>query len=284
MLEAQKHSASAPVAGRLAGQPKQGAVSAPYDHFQKRRDSRMLKNMKSDYIGWIIFISSIVLLLEILFFNRGLIFSLIFSTGMIYLGRKRKNKKKGKFLFWAGIFFFCASIFNMITFKFFLIAILLHFFIQYAAAKKQPRKISPVLAEQKKRFEEETMVQSKPLLENVLFGQQKTPDKVYEWDDINIQAGIGDTVIDLSYTVFPKGETVIFIRNVIGNIRILVPYEMAASIHHSVLAGSTTIFDFQDAKIFNKVYHLKTIEYDTAEQKVKIFTSLAVGNLEVSRI
>jgi lia operon protein LiaF len=240
--------------------------------------------MKSDYIGWIILIGGIVLLLEILFFNRGLIFSLILSSGLIYLGRKRRSKKKGKFLFWAGIIFFCASIFNMITFKFFLLAILLHVFIQYATAKKQPRKISPVLTEPKKLLEEETMVQSKPLLENVLFGQQKTPNEVYEWDDINIQAGVGDTVIDLSYTVFPKGETVIFIRNVIGNIHILVPYEMEVSIHHSVLAGTTTIFDFQESKIFNKVYHLKTIRYENAEQKIKIFTSLVVGNLEVSRI
>jgi lia operon protein LiaF len=172
----------------------------------------------------------------------------------------------------------------MMTFKFFLLAILLRFFIQYATSKRQPRKISLILTEPKKLLEEETVVQSKPLLENVLFGQQKTPAEVYEWDDINIQAGIGDTMIDLSYTVFPKGETVIFIRNVIGNIHILVPYEMEVSIHHSVIAGSTTIFEFQDTKIFNKVYHLKTFEYEKAEQKVKIFTSLVVGNIEVSRI
>lgn len=244
----------------------------------------MLKNRKSDYISWIILIGGIILLLEVLFFNRGLIFSLIISSGMIYLGRKKRSKKRGKILFWGGIFFFCASIFNMMTFKFFLIAILLHFFIQYTASKKQPRKVSPTLTEPKKLLEEETIVQSKPLFENVLFGQQKTPIEVFEWNDINIQAGVGDTMIDLSYTVFPKGETVIFIRNVIGNIHILIPYEMEVSISHSVLAGSTTIFEFQDSKIFNKVYHLKTFEYEKAEQKIKIFTSLVVGNLEVSRI
>jgi lia operon protein LiaF len=250
----------------------------------KKGGTRMLKNMKNDYIGWIIFIGGIILLLEILFFNRGLIFALIFSSVMIYSGRKRKGKKKGKVLSWVGIFFFGASIFNMITFKFLLAAVLIHFFIRFAASKKQPKKISPILSEPKKLFDEETVVQVKPLMENIIFGQQKTPAAVYEWNDINIQAGVGDTMIDLSYTVFPKGETVIFIRNVIGNIHILVPYEIEVSIHHSVLAGSTTIFDFQDSKIFNKVYHLKTIEYEKAEQKIKIFTSLIVGNLEVSRI
>jgi lia operon protein LiaF len=244
----------------------------------------VLKNIKNDYVSWIILIGGMILLLEVLFFNRGLIFSLLISSGLIYLGRKRRAKRKGKILFWAGIVFFCASIFNMMTFKFFLVAVLLHFFIQFANSKRNPKTISPILTEPKTLLEEETIVQTKPLLENVLFGQQKTPAGVYEWNDINIQSWVGDTVIDLSYTVFPKGETVIFIRNGIGNIHILVPYEMEVSVHHSVLAGSTSIFDYHDPKIFNKVVNIKTLEYEKTDQKIKIFTSLMVGNLEVSRV
>jgi lia operon protein LiaF len=244
----------------------------------------MLKNNKSDYMNWIILIGVFVLLLEVLFFNRGVIFSLFISAGMIYLGRKKSAKKKGKILFWGGIVFLCASVFNMMTFKFFLLAILLHFFIQYASSKKNPNRVSPVLVEPEITKQEETLVVSKPLLDNTIFGQQKTPTGVYEWDDVNIQAGVGDTVIDLSYTVFPKGETVIFIRNIIGNIHILVPYDIEVSVHHSVIAGTTTMLDFHQPKIFNKAYHLKTPGYDLAEQKVKIFTSLVVGNLEVGRI
>jgi len=115
-------------------------------------------------------------------------------------------------------------------------------------------------------------------------GQQKTPIGIYEWNDINIQTGLGDTSIDLSYTMLPKGETVIFIRNIIGNIQILVPYEIEVSIHHSCVVGSTNAFENHSSKMFNQVFQLKTSGYDNAEQKVKIFTSLLVGNLEVSRI
>ena len=64
-------------------------------------------------------------------------------------------------------------------------------------------------------------VTSKPLFQNKLFGGQKTPDHEYEWNDINIQTGFGDAVIDLSYTVLPKGESVIFIRNVMGKVTVL---------------------------------------------------------------
>lgn len=242
----------------------------------------MLKKAKSDYTGWLVIIGVVVLLLEILFFNSGLIFSLLFSGGLIYLGRRKAGKKSGKLFFIIGIIFLLFSIFHMITFRFLLLAILLHLIIQYAQTKKHPNKISLEIKEEQPQTE--NLIQSKPLFENILFGQQKTPDGIYEWNDINIQSGIGDTIIDLSYTVLPKGETVIFIRNIFGNIQIQVPYEVEVSVHHSCIVGSTTVFDNHQAQVFNQSFHLKTAGYDQAEQRVKIFTSLLVGNLEVSRI
>ncbi|MBT2697290.1 cell wall-active antibiotics response protein [Bacillus sp. ISL-40] len=244
----------------------------------------MFKNTKNDYIGWLVIIGAIILVMEILFFNSGLIFSLFISGGMIYLGRKRAGKKKGKILFIGGIIFLVLSLLNMMTFKFLLVAILLHFFIQFLNAKKKPKKISPEITEIEPTSHEETVIKSEPLFENIVLGQQKTPPGAYEWNDVNIQAGIGDTIIDLSFTMLPKGETVIFIRNLIGNIQILVPYDIDVSVQHSCIMGSTTVFEHHDSKLFNRVLHLKTAGYETAEHKVKIFTSLMVGNLEVSRI
>ena len=204
---------------------------------------------------------------------------------MIYLGRKRAGKKIGKILFIGGIIFFVLSIVNMMTFKFLLVAILLHFFIQFLNAKKNPKKLTPEYHYNRNQpSQEETMIRTEPLFENIVLGQQKTPPGAYEWNDVNIQAGIGDTIIDLSFTMLPKGETVIFIRNLIGNIQILVPYDIDVSIQHSCIVGSSTVFEEHDSKLFNRVLHLKTPGYETAEQKVKIFTSLVVGNLEVSRI
>lgn len=245
----------------------------------------MLKNAKSDYTGWLVIIGVVVLLLEILFFNSGLIFSLLFSGGLIYLGRKKAGRKSGKFLFIGGIVFLVISVFSMMTFRFLLLAILLHLIIEYYQTRKNPNKISLNIKEAANQVQqEETIIKSKPLFENILFGQQKTPVGVYEWNDINIQSGIGDTIIDLSYTVLPKGETVIFIRNIFGNIQIQVPYEIEVSVHHSCIVGSTTVFENHQSQVFNQAFQLKTAGYDQAEQKVKIFTSMLVGNLEVSRI
>jgi len=128
------------------------------------------------------------------------------------------------------------------------------------------------------------MIKEQPLLKNRFFGGQKTPDHVYEWNDVNIQGGIGDTVIDLSYTVLPKGETTIFIRNVIGKITILIPYDVEVSVNHSVIYGSAKILDFYEASFMNRQVKVETANYEQTDQKVKILTSMLIGDIEVKRV
>lgn len=244
----------------------------------------MLKEIKKDYASWLILIAIGILLLELLFFNNGLIFSLLLASGMVYFGRKRLHRLLGKVLFWGGILFLIANIMGMFTFRFLLLAGFLYVILHFAQAKKKPNVILPIINGPSEFTKKDEVVTRKPMFQNVLFGGQKTPNHTYEWDDINIQAAIGDTVIDLSYTVLPKGETVIFIRNIIGNIQILVPYDVEVSINHSVLAGAVTIFDFHEARIFNQTLQVQTIDYEKNDQRIKIFTSLIMGDIEVRRI
>ncbi|OCA83091.1 cell wall-active antibiotics response protein [Bacillus sp. FJAT-27225] len=243
----------------------------------------MDRKMTGDNMGWLIIAGAIVLLLEIAFFNSGLLFSIFLSGAMIYLGRKKRHSKFWRLLFWVGIVILVTSIINMMTFKLILIAILIFVLTQFMQSKKAPKQLKPEISPSA-AMPGKPLIRTRPLFENVIFGSQKTPDGVYDWNDINIQTGIGDTVIDLSYTLLPKGESVIFIRNLVGNVRILVPYELEVSIHHSVIAGSTTVFEHEEPKVFNQVLQMRTADYEIASQKVKICTSLIVGNLEVTRI
>lgn len=244
----------------------------------------MLKGMKNDYANWLLIIGIGLLLLEMLFFNNGLIFSLIISSAMVYYGRKKLHRLLGKVLFWGGIFFLIANVLSMFTFRIVLLIGFLYVVLHYAQAKKKPNLILPTIHGPTEFSKKDEVITRKPMFQNSLFGKQKTPNHTYEWDDINIQAGIGDTVIDLSYTVLPKGETVIFIRNVFGNVQILVPYDVEVSINHSVLAGVVTIFDVHEGRVFNQTLHLQTKDYESNEHKIKIFTSLLIGDIEVRRI
>jgi lia operon protein LiaF len=244
----------------------------------------MLKKLNSEYISWIILIGAVILLLEVTFINKGLIFSLFISIAMVYLGRKSMPKKLGKILFWGGLILFTANIFQMLTFRLLLLALFIYFVIQFANSKRTPTIISPVVGMPKESKQSEQLLQRKPLFKNILFGVQRTPDHVYEWNDINIQSGVGDSIIDLSYTVLPKGETVIYIRNFIGNVQIFVPYDYEISIRHSVLFGATTVFDFHEEKMLNQVIQMQTPEYEKADHKIKIITSVILGDIEVKRI
>ncbi|HWO95935.1 MAG TPA: cell wall-active antibiotics response protein LiaF [Bacillus sp. (in: firmicutes)] len=246
----------------------------------------MLDKMKTDYVSWILLIGVILLLLEISFFNSGLIFSLLISIGFIYLGRKRLPRRSGKLLFWFGAIAFFINVLSMMTFKFFLLAILVHLVIQFIQSKKKPVYIQPVIREQTESgmVHGGQLLKKKPLFENRLMGRQQTPEHVYEWNDVNIQTGVGDAVIDLSYTVLPKGEAIIFIRNFIGNVQILIPYEVEVSVHHSIWMGTAKILGSHDAKAINEVLQFQTPDYETAVQKVRIVTSMVVGDLEVKRI
>ncbi|NMD69750.1 cell wall-active antibiotics response protein [Bacillus sp. DNRA2] len=244
----------------------------------------MLGKIKNDYFSWLFLISLMLLLLEVLFFNKGLIFSLLVAAGMIYIGKKRLERKKRKFLFWMGILFLAVSILGMITFRFLVLAVFIYLLIQFANTKKKPHLIMPIVKEPSEPQATEELITREPLFKNVMFGEQKTPEHTYEWDDINIQTWVGDTIIDMSYTVLPEAESVIFIRNVIGKVQILIPYDLEVSVHHSVIVGNVDILHFHGARMFNQNVHVQTADYEKQQQKIKIVTSLLIGDIEVRRI
>ncbi|MFT4413834.1 cell wall-active antibiotics response protein LiaF [Fredinandcohnia humi] len=244
----------------------------------------MLNQMKADNLNFFILIAIILLIIEISFFNGGVLFSLIISAGCIYLGRKRMPRTSGKIFFWFGWIGLAITVLNMLTIKFLLLAVLVYLLIQFFQSKKNPNYIKPEINPATDRPVQEQLVRRKPLLQNLFFGRQGTPEYVYEWNDVNIQAGIGDTIIDLSYTVLPKGEPVVFIKNFIGNVQVFVPYEVDVHVNHSVIVGATTVFENHDPKTFNQNLHYQTEHYDQSEQRIKIITSIGVGNLEVKRV
>ena len=242
----------------------------------------MFKKLTSDYVSWIILIGAFFLLLDVFFFNRGIIFSLIVATGMIYLGKKWMPKKRGKLLFWLGIIFLAFNSINMLAIKFFFLALLGILIFQYAQGKKEPIKVVPTIQNSTERGTRK--ITTRPLFQNRLFGQQKTPDHEYEWNDVNIGVGVGDTVIDLSYTVLPKGDSVISIRNLIGKVTILIPYDIEVSVNHSVLFGSAKILNYEESSIMNRLVQVETDGYRLTSQRVKILTSMLIGDIEVKRI
>lgn len=239
--------------------------------------------MKSEAISRILVFAVLLLLIEITFFNGGLLFSIGAAALCIYFGIKRMHKKSGIPFLLLGLLIAVITILNMFTFKLILLVLLVLFINKFWQSKKNPATFEPISAEQRTGNPEH--IQRKPLFfKNTFSGNDQSTRQVYEWEDINIQSGFGDIVIDLSNTVLPGGENIISVRNIAGTIRILVPYEMEVMVIHSVICGSVSILDNEDHRVFNETVQYHTALYDESPHKIKILTATVAGKLEVKRI
>lgn len=237
---------------------------------------------KTDYVSWVVLVTLLLFAIEISFFHPGVLFSLSISVGVIYVGRKKWHRRKGKWLFWLGCLMLAIHVVTMMAARFVIVALLCYAIWQWFQSKRHPTVIRPTMAETSYGGEE--MVRRQPLFQNVWVGRQVTPEQAYEWNDVNIQTGIGDTVIDVSYTVLPKGEAVIIVRGLIGNIQVLVPYEIETRLVHSAIFGAASLFGKEQGRMFNETLIYQTSSYDQAEQRLKIVTSTIIGNVEVKRV
>ncbi|WP_099159959.1 cell wall-active antibiotics response protein LiaF [Virgibacillus ndiopensis] len=243
----------------------------------------MFRRLSTDTLNWIMIIGVILFVAEIAFFHGGMIFSTLFSGLLIYIGWKKFYRLMGKFLFWIGIIGVVFSVFNMLAVRFLIVAGIVLFIIDFSRTKKVPDQINPYILPSDD-VNTEPLIQLNPLFNHRLFGDQKTADHAYKWQDINIHGVYGDRVIDLSNTVLPNDTAVISIRHLVGNIEIYVPYEVEISINHSSIFGRAHIFGKHHWNLMNQTLLYQTDNYDSTYPRVKIVTSLISGDIEVKRI
>lgn len=240
----------------------------------------MFKGNRKEKLNWAVISVAILFIGELLLFNSKALFFLIFTFFFLHIGRKRMPRPSGKIFFTAGLLGMVIFFFELYTFRLLLFVFLSYSVIRFFQTKQAS---SPIIQKSDDIPKENEIFFSEPLFKNKWFGHQKTKKEVYSWNDVNIQTWIGDTAIDLNYTILPKGESVIVIRKLFGNIEIIVPYELEVTVHHSVLFGSFSIFEHSDMKLWNETIRCQTKEYHSAVRKMKIITSVVAGHLEVKR-
>lgn len=232
-------------------------------------------------IRWLLIAAAVVFLAELLLSGTGVLISIGLGILFIYLGKRQLSGRKATILFWVGIAIIIMSLLQSFAFYLVLTAGIIYYFSKIHDAPDKPQTYQPSFDQD---ASDEQVFERKSLFQNSWFGTQSAGNGVYEWQDTNIQSLIGDTVIDLNYTVLPKEEAVLMVRKVLGNVRIIVPYDIEVDVHHSVIYGSITIFDHKEQNCWNKVIHMRAKNYQQSSQRIKIVTSLAVGKLEVVRV
>ncbi|MCZ0702520.1 lia operon protein LiaF [Natronobacillus azotifigens] len=217
-------------------------------------------------------------LFELIFIQTSTFIWLVIWSVITYLAWQYYYRSDARALFWVGAVILCIIVLNTTIFKFILFAGIAILIFHWYQSKEMTTHHQPQFPSNNNDWKEE-----KTLFTNKWFGKQETDRNAYQWRDINIQSIIGETIIDLNQTVLPKGEPIIMVRQLAGTITIIVPFDVEVSIHHSVLAGSVDLLGHSDNQITNRTIHLETPDYPSSNQRVKIFTSMIAGKIEVKR-
>ncbi|MBS4762306.1 cell wall-active antibiotics response protein [Carnobacteriaceae bacterium zg-ZUI252] len=105
-------------------------------------------------------------------------------------------------------------------------------------------------------------------------------DGSFSFEDIHDTSLIGDTVINLTQTILPDTNSVIVLHKGFGDIRILVPLDVGVLLSCHTLYGNV-LFEKEDYTLKNAKLTMYSNNYVTSSKKIKIVTTVYIGNVEV---
>lgn len=232
-----------------------------------------MKRNRTDIAAYILFALLAATLLELLI-SVGPFILLAGSSLMIYYGLKKIKTRKGKFFFYSGLIIFVLTLLTSSFFILTLFALLFYTMYVFWEKARHPHTMEVVL-------DEEVQTKKKTFFRNIILGDQRTGKQVFSSDNINIQTGIGSTAIHFENTVLPKGDTVVIVRGFIGRVEIFVPYDVGVQIDHSTFYGQSNVFE-QSKLGFNQNLAVENKSFTDAPRRLRIYTSLVAGDIEVT--
>ncbi|MCJ7841477.1 cell wall-active antibiotics response protein LiaF [Lederbergia sp. NSJ-179] len=239
----------------------------------------MKKLSQKSRMGWFMLLVATGITLELLL-NWKLFVPLLIGCFLIYYGLRKARRESSKVYFIIGLLFAIIPIMSTSFFKLFMIVAVIYGLIQYSKAKKQPQKRS---IETVPPGTNPKVNRKIPYIKNRLTGNQRIVNQVFEWDDINIQCGFGNTIIDLGMTMLPPGDSIVLIRGFIGNIQLLVPFDASITVNHSTISGKLKVFNHEEELLNSNVIYYTDENDEEASRRIKIITNVAFGDVEVRR-
>lgn len=236
-----------------------------------------MKRNRTDIAAYIFFALLAATFLELLL-AVGPFIVMVGSAAMIYYGLKRMDRKKGKWLFYSGLVFFLLALLSSTFFMLTLFGSLFYSMYLFWEKARKPHMFNVKIDDD--AIPEKATFRKAFFFRNIIFGDQRAEEQVFSSDNINIQTGIGTTNIHFENTVLPKGDTVVIIRGFIGRIQLYVPYDAGVSVEHSTFFGHSDVFD-QEKTGFNQNIIVTNNQYEDAPRRLRIYTSLVAGDIEV---
>jgi len=221
--------------------------------------------ISTDQLTYIVIGFVIIVLVELSFFNNGGVVLLIIGALLLYFHFKTQKR----FLLWIGALFLLLALLNLWTLRLFILGTLIY--LMYKQFTKSVEFITftqPPL---------NATVERKKLI-----GMTPPAEEAYEWKDVQIQRLLGDITIDVTETILPAGKSFISIQQAIGNVRILVPYEVQVRLHYTTIYGEACCMNAAPKRLINEQLQFED-GYDAAKRTLVIYVASWIGDVEVQR-
>ncbi|KGR89321.1 membrane protein [Ureibacillus massiliensis 4400831 = CIP 108448 = CCUG 49529] len=226
-----------------------------------------MNKFTTDQLTTALIILLLIVFAELTIFNNGGAFLLIITALLFYYSFSKRNRM----LFWIGCFFAFIAILSVFTLRLFVVGILIY--MLYRQSKKQ----KDVITLSDEAFEKGA------IHKNDFFGSTAAPLDAYKWQDVQIQRFLGDITIDTTQTILPAGTSVITIRQSIGKVIILVPYDIPFRLQYSTILGEAKLLQNPPKRLMNEHLTFEDGETDGAKRKLVIHVATWLGDVEVAR-
>ncbi|MFP3917984.1 cell wall-active antibiotics response protein LiaF [Lysinibacillus telephonicus] len=209
----------------------------------------------------------LIVFMELTIFNNGGAFLLIIGALSLYYSFSKKMKS----LFWTGCFFIFLAILTVWSLRLLIVCVLIY--ILYKHITKEQK----IVTIDTQSFETGT------IRKNNLIGSSSTPLENYKWQDVNIQQFIGDITIDVTETILPAGTSVITVRQSIGKVTIILPYEVPFRLQYSTVLGEAKLLGNSSKRLLNEQLIYEDGNPDDVKRNLVIHVATWLGDVEVIR-
>ena len=202
---------------------------------------------------------------ELTIFNNDSTFLIIFGSLLLYFSFS-KNKK---YLFWSGCFLLFLAILSIWSLRLLIVGFLIYILYKHVTKEQKVVTINTQKLDVK-------------MEKNNLIGNTSSPLDSYKWEDIHLQKFIGDISLDLTDTILPAGTSVITIRQSIGKVTLVLPYEIPFRLQYSTILGEAKLLG-NSKRLINEKLIFENGDPQDAKRTLVIHVATWLGDVEVIR-
>lgn len=135
----------------------------------------------------------------------------------------------------------------------------------------------------KNKIKSQTKKKHKRNHHNVFIGELKFKDPNWPLEPMSIHNGIGNYYFDLSKAYIPEGETPILIKGWMGELKMLVPEDVAVEIDVCVSVGEIRLFDRKSSEV-SPQYYYRSPDYEEANKRIRMSIAIKIGSVRIMRV